>query len=82
MNSIELVTIVISRERITVQAIGNKTMYEDYRRERRATIKRVSGDFEAEPELDDREDLVFVLHDLVALGSTIRDIQEELNKGA
>jgi hypothetical protein len=80
MNTIELVTIVISRERITIQAVGTKIMAEEYRRERRATIKRTSGNLEAEPELCDQGEMVPLLYDLVGLGSTVRDIQEELNK--
>ena len=78
--SLELVTIVISRELLTVQACGKEIMREDYRRERRATIKHVSGDFTAEPELRDRKELALLLQDLVGLGSTVREIQEELNK--
>ena len=76
--SIDLVTIVISRERITVQAVGDAGIIkEEYRRTRRATIKRVDGDFDRDEQiLPHAADL---LHDLVALGSTVREIQEDIN---
>lgn len=81
--SVDVVVITITREEITINAHSPEgSVAERYQRIRRATIQRTAGDFASAPicgEGDD-EDLSLLLHDLIALGSPVREIQERLNK--
>jgi hypothetical protein len=77
---IEIVTVIISREQIVISAIGDGTVKEEYQRTRRATIKRVSGDFDTAGIGGQDGELADLLHDFIALGSTAREIQEQLNR--
>lgn len=80
MNTIDIITIVITRERLTIQACGEEIIKEEYFRQPDGTMDCIAGNFEDEQGMADRDQLVNLLCGLAMQSSPLLEIQEELNK--
>jgi hypothetical protein len=77
MNTIDIITIVISREHLTIQVVGENIVKEEYLRDKNGLLDCVVGNFGEEPIFGDNDDLVSALNTLCDAAA---DAQNELNK--
>lgn len=79
MNTIDIITIVITRERLTIQVAGEKSIVkEEYQRDvKNGLLDCVEGNFGDEAIFGDNDGLVNALNTIWAAGA---DVQDELNK--
>ena len=76
---IEIITVVITHIGVTVTAVGDTTVREEYKPDAEGVLKHVSGNFGDEPSVNQNRDLQDAL---VYITDGAEDVFDALIKGA